>query len=308
MQRSRALSRPRPQVHGRRTLSVRAVAVATANAIAGGHHLRIPWDPPPVDAQPRYGYGRPAHRRLAQLLSSGDEGYRELLVGFQDYADDLRSIPLEQDDPREPHWRSGYLFGFDGATLYAFIRSRPPRRYFEVGSGNSTLFVDRARRDGGLVMEIVSLDPHPRREIDSICDRIVRQPLEEVDLEIFNDLEAGDVLFMDGTHRVFMNSDVTAFFMDVLPELAPGVLVGIHDIHLPDDYPPGYYDRYYSEHYLLAMLLLGEPHWMQTVLPSWYVAHHPELGRLAHSLIPQTFASEDPHGVIFWLLTQPREA
>jgi hypothetical protein len=83
--------------------------------------------------------------------------------------------------------------------------------------------------------------------------------------------------------------------------------VGIHDIHLPDDYPPGYYDRYYSEHYLLAMLLLGEPSWMRTVLPSWYVSHHPELAGLAHSLIPPAFASEDPHSVIFWLLTQPRE-
>jgi hypothetical protein len=43
------------------------------------------------------------------------------------------------------------------------------------------------------------------------------------------------------------------------------------------------------------------------VLPSWYVSHHPELKGLAHSLIPAAFAKEDPHGVIFWLLTEPRE-
>jgi Methyltransferase domain len=296
-----------PQVHGRRTLAIRAVAARTADAIAGGHHIRIPWDPPPVDAQPRYGYGRPSHRRLTELLARADDSYREVLGDLQRYTHDLHAIGLDQGDPLEPHWRSGYLFGFDGATLYGLIRSRKPRRYLEVGSGNSTLFVDRARRDEGLDMEIISTDPHPRREIDSICDRIVRQPLEQADLGIFADLRDGDVLFMDGTHRVFMNSDVTAFFLDVLPELAPGILVGIHDIHLPDDYPPGYYDRYYSEQYLLAMLLLGEASWMRTILPCWYVSHHPQLGALAHSLIPPAFAGQDPHGVIYWLLTQPRE-
>ena len=298
---------PHPQIHGRRTLAVRAVAARTADAIAGGHHIRIPWDPPPVNAQPRYGYGRRSHQRLTQLLSCNDDRYRDVLLDLQRYKDDLATIALEQNDPLEPHWRSGYLFGFDGATLYGSIRSRMPRRYLEVGSGNSTLFVDRARRDGGVDLEIISMDPCPRREIDSICDRIVRQPLEDADLGIFDDLRDGDVLFMDGTHRVFMNSDVTAFFLDVLPELPPGILVGIHDIHLPDDYPPGYNDRYYSEHYLLAALLLGEPSWIETVLPCWYVSHHPQLGKLAHALIPPAFASEDPHGVIFWLLTGSRE-
>jgi predicted O-methyltransferase YrrM len=296
-----------PQIHGRRTLGLRAVAVKTANAISGGHHIRIPWDPPPVNAQPRYGYGRPSHARLAELFSRGDNMYRDVLRGFQKYADDLAAIPLDETGPHEPHWRSGYLFGIDGASLYAFIRTRMPRRYIEVGSGNSTLFVDRARRDGDIDMEIISVDPSPRREINSICDRIIRKPLEEADLEMFSELEEGDVLFMDGTHRVFMNSDVTAFFLDVLPELAPGVLVGIHDIHLPDDYRPEHNDRYYSEQYLLAAYLLGEPGWMRTVLPSWYVCHHPELKHLAHALIPPAFSSEDPDGVIFWLVTGPRE-
>jgi predicted O-methyltransferase YrrM len=297
---------PHPPIHGRRTLARRALAAKLADAIAGGRHIRIPWDPPPEDAQPRYGYGRPPHERLSALLARSDDAYRELLSGFQPYAQELHAIPLQEGDPLEPHWRSGYLFGFDGATLYAFVRSRKPRRYLEVGSGNSTLFVARARREGGLQTEIISMDPSPRREIDSVCDRIVRQPLEQADLAVFEELQAGDVLFMDGTHRVFMNSDVTAFFLDVLPELPPGILVGIHDMHLPDDYPPGYNDRYYSEHYLLATLLLGEPSWLRTVLPCWYVSHHPELRALAHALIPQPFAEEDPHGVIFWLLTEPR--
>jgi hypothetical protein len=298
---------PHPSIHGRRTLGLRAVAAKLANAISGGHHIRIPWDPPPANPQPRYGYGVPPHSRLAEILSREDSNYRDVLRGFQTYADELNAIALDATDPREPHWRSGFLFGLDGASLYAFTRTRAPRHYIEVGSGNSTLFVDRARRDGNIDMEIISLDPQPRREIDAICDRIIRQPLESADLEIFSTLQDGDIVFMDGTHRVFMNSDVTAFFLDVLPELPPGVLVGIHDIHLPDDYRPEHNDRYFTEQYLLAAYLLGEPSWIRPVLPCWYVSHHPELGDLAHSLIPQAFAQEEPHGVIFWLLTKPRE-
>ncbi len=299
---------PHPSIHGRRTLALRALAARTADTIAGGRHVRIPWDPPPIEPQPRYGYGLPGHARLTKLLGAGDERYRELLTGFQRYAGDLAAIPLDTVSPLEPHWRSGFLFGIDGASLYCFIRSRAPRRYFEVGSGNSTLFVDRARRDGNLELEIVSVDPAPRREIDSICNRVIRQPLEEADLSIFGELQEGDMLFMDGTHRVFMNSDVVAFFLDVLPELAPGVLVGIHDIHLPDDYRPEHNDRYFSEQYMLAAYLLAEPEWLETVLPCWYACHHAELKELTQSLLPPAFAREEPYGVIYWLMSRPRAA
>jgi Methyltransferase domain len=284
----------------------RTLATKAANAISGGgHFIRLP-HPPSANDEPRYGYGRPPHPRLSELLSRHDNEYLDVLRRFEAYTDELLAIPLDETMPSEPHWRNGFLFGLDGVSLYGFTRDRAPRRYIEVGSGNSTLFVDRARRDGDMSMEIVSIDPFPRREIDAICDSIVRQPLESADLEVFSGLQEGDIVFLDGTHRVFMNSDVTVFFLDVLPELPPGVLVGIHDIHLPDDYRPEHTDRYYSEQYLLAAYLLGESSWMRPALPCWYASHHPELGDLARSLVPPADPQEDPHGVIFWLLTEPR--
>jgi len=264
-----------------------------------GRLLRVDF-PPTADSQPRYGHGKPPHARLARLLGALDDEYGEVLRGFAAYADELHAIPLAQTDTREPHWGNQFLFGIDGASLYCFTREREPRRYVEVGSGNSTLFVDRARRDGELDTEIVSIDPRPRREIDAICDRVVRSPIETADLDVFSDLEDGDVVFLDGTHRVFTNSDAVVFFLDVLPNLPPGVLVGIHDVHLPDDYRPEHMGRYYSEQYLLAAYLLGEPDWMRAVLPCWYVSDHPELGDLARALVPPAVRSR---GVIFWLQT-----
>jgi hypothetical protein len=284
----------------------------------GGHFIRLKF-PPSARNEPRYGYGRPAHARLSELLARGEGEYSEVLNGFKRYRDELLAIPLDRTDPAEPHWRTPLLFGLDGVSLYSFTRERQPRRYIEIGSGNSTLFVHRARRDGAIDMEIISIDPYPRREIDAICDTVVRQPLETTDLGIFSGLAEGDIVFMDGTHRVFMNSDATVFFLDVLPELPPGVLVGIHDIHLPDDYVPEQVGFYYSEQYLLACYLLAESSWIEPVLPCWYVSHHPELAAEAQSLMPpgifegrplrnHPLAEKYPQGVIFWLMTGRRAA
>jgi hypothetical protein len=303
----------------RHVLDHRSLAAKAANAVFGsGYYIRTQF-PPSAREEPRYGYGRPPHARLSELLGRGDRDYRDVLARFTSYTDSLNAIPIDRTAPREPHWRNGFLFGLDGISLYCFTRERAPRRYIEVGSGNSTLFVDRARRDGEIDMEIVSIDPHPRREIDVICDRVIRQPLESTDLAVFGEVRSGDIVFLDGTHRVFMNSDAVVFFLDVLPELPAGVLVGIHDIHLPDDYRPEHADRHYSEQYLLATCLLGEASWIRPLLPCWYASHHPELGSLARSLVPQSLqeaeplrryapAERDPQGVIFWLLTEPRSS
>lgn len=282
------------------------LATKAATAISGGDHFISLMDPPSAHDAARYGYGRPSHQRLFELLSRSNEQYLETLIGFEPYVEELRAIPLRETSPTEPHWWNGFLFGLDGVSLYGFIRNTAPRRYIEVGSGNSTLFADRARRDGDLAMEIVSIDPSPRREIDAVCDRIAREPLESADLTIFSELQGGDIVFLDGTHHVFMNSDVTVFFLDVLPELPPGVLVGIHDIHLPDDYRPEHAYRYYSEQYLLAAQLLSEPTWIRIVLPCWYVSHHPEFAALVRALVPRTDSGGNSHGVMFWMLTKPR--
>jgi hypothetical protein len=82
---------------------------------------------------------------------------------------------------------------------------------------------------------------------------------------------------MDGSHQVFMNSDATVFFLDVLPSLPAGLLVGIHDVFLPDDYPPEWANSFIAEQYLLAAYLLAESPWLQPELVTSYVNEHREL-------------------------------
>jgi predicted O-methyltransferase YrrM len=264
--------------------------------------------PPTAELRPRYGYGRPAHQRLEALMAASTDRYRDHLESFGTYFDELARIPVEGQQSSEPCWVHPWLIGMDTVSLYSFTRLRRPARYVEVGSGQSTKVIARARRDGALPLEITSIDPQPRSEVDSLCDRLVRMPLEKADLgECFAELGAGDIVFFDGSHRVLPNSDCVAFFLDVLPSLPPGVLVGVHDIWLPDDYPDGFIEYWWSEQYLLAALMIAEPSWLRIELPLYYASGLPELAALAAPLFERPgLNAVNPRGSLCWLQTGTR--
>jgi hypothetical protein len=239
---------------------------------------------------------------LYDIVAGGEAAYRSTLRTIASFESDLVRIPRTANDDRTPSWLNEFIPGLDAASVYTFLRSRRPRTYLEVGSGISTRFARRAIEDGKLETRIVSIDPSPRADIDALCDEVIRQPLELVDRAQLPALESNDVLFFDGSHRVFTGSDATVFFCDVLPTLAPGVLVGIHDIFLPDDYPDEPFgERHYSEQYLLAALLLGLPEWIELVLAAYYVSNRPELaGELSALWARPELAGIPTQGGGFW--------
>jgi methyltransferase family protein len=232
----------------------------------------------PPDPVPRYGYGKPPHPELAALIEQGRAGYVKSLRQLVDCVDRLAAIAQPvSSDPSDPTFFNRAFSGLDAVALYAFVRFLNPRTFLEIGSGNSTRFARRSIRDHGLQTRIVSVDPRPRREVDAVCDTVIRQPLETLDpARIIEDLQAGDILFVDGSHRCFTNSDVTVVFLEVLPRLQPGVLVHFHDILLPYDYPPAWSRRYYSEQYLLACSLLGSRR-LKVLLPAAFISADQEL-------------------------------
>lgn len=244
------------------------------------------------------------HPELERIIASRDDTYRASLEMIADYRECLLDIDVDARDPQEPSWVNGWLPALDGAAIYALIRRRSPALYLEIGSGSSTKFAARARRDGRLQTRIVSIDPEPRAEVDALCDRVVRTPLEMADIAVFHELSEGDVLFFDGSHRTFMNSDATVFFLEVLPALPGGVLVGVHDIFLPYDYPREFANRYYSEQYLLAAHLLAGNPALEPVLAAYYASRQPGL----RSIVEPVWSDLGPgaietHGSAFWLRT-----
>jgi len=257
----------------------------------------------PVCPRPRYGYGLPPHEKLHSLIADGRERYAQDLAACLHFKPWLDKISLHEvpGSPR-PAWINGFLSGADSAALYAYVARLNPRRYVEVGSGNSTRFVRRAIEDHGLRTRIESIDPNPRANIGAIADVILRQPLENTDLSVVRTLETGDILFIDGSHRCFMNSDATVVFLDILPWLQPGVLVHLHDIYLPYDYPPSTEQDFYSEQYLLAAHLLGGPSRTRIRLPNAYISEDAELGRILRPLWEgQGREAIHRHGCSFWM-------
>ncbi len=254
---------------------IQAGRVLLAKRGDGLHEIFVDY---PLQPIPRYGHGKRPHARLFDLLNRNRSLYERTLKDIVPFAANLQRIPVQAPgDARTPYWMNRFFQGVDPASLYALACRENPRRYVEIGSGNSTKFARRAIQDHQLRTQITSIDPHPRAEIDELCDEVRREGLEQTDLAIFEVLEAGDIVFMDGSHRVFMNSDVSVFFLDVLPNLRPGVLVYIDDIYLPFDYPPEWVPRHYSEQYMLAVLLLAEARRYEVILPCTFVGHDPEL-------------------------------
>jgi len=229
-----------------------------------------------------------------------------LLQTLLTYRDDLQRIPRDSPgDVREPFWNNGSIPAMDCAALYGLLCEHRPRRYLEVGIGSSTRFARRAIADHGLPTRIIAVDPYAAPDFHALCDEIIPRPLEEVDLALFDQLEAGDVLFVDNSHRVFMNSDVTVVFMDILPRLKPGVLVQIHDIAWPADYPPHWVDKYYSEQYLLGAWLLAGGGRFEVVLPGAFVSLDEDLKTVLDPLwAHEAFRGVHTHGASFWLRTR----
>jgi len=236
----------------------------------------------PVDPVPRYGYGKPPHARLNKIIGAGTARYQTTIEGFlAECGAGLSAVAVNDADANSDQatFINGYFSGLDAIALYGFLSRFNPSTYFEIGSGFSTRFARQAILDHGLGTTIVSCDPNPRAGISKIADQVIRQPLEKVDPANFRRLKAGDILFFDGSHRCFTNSDVSVLFLEILPLLDPGVLIHIHDILLPYDYPPEWSDRYYSEQYVLASYLIGGAD-IEIVLPNAFVGKDPDFAEL----------------------------
>lgn len=236
----------------------------------------------PHDLGRRYGGSLPPHPEIEAILARDLGRYETALKEFAGYREQLSSFlrrPCEEL-PHEPAWDNEFLPSLDTLALFGMVSTRKPELYLEVGSGNSTRVAARAKKLNSPRTKILSIDPSPTCEIDELCDEVVRGKLEDCDRSICEMLSAGDVLFLDGTHRVLQNSDATVFFLEILPRLPSGVYIHLHDIFWPEDYPGPWSRRMYSEQYMLGLLLLFGWEPFETILPVHYITRTPLLSLL----------------------------
>lgn len=250
----------------------------------------------------RYTLEKP-HPGILSVVDKNREFYQSHLENLQNDIHFFRSIPLTASDQNltSPYWHNKYFPGLDVVVLYYFVHYFNPTKIIEIGSGTSTIIMHHSIKNFNLSTELISIDPQPRKNIDQICNTVIRQPLETLtDLTIFENLQPNDILFFDGSHRCLTNSDVTLFFLEILPILKSGVIVHIHDIYLPYDYPEFMIDKLYNEQYLLAVQLLQNYSKFEILMPCFFVSSDDKLRGLLDNFWSQLNAKIETHGGSFW--------
>ena len=184
-----------------------------------------------------------------------------LLNELTAYKDELSTLEFNFDN--------GFFSGFDAAVYYSLIRHLKPQRVIEIGGGYSTQLATKALTNGGLTC----IEPYPER-LNGIGPNVelIQKRVEEIDVAFFSCLEPNDILFIDSSHAVKFGSDVCYEFLEILPRLAPGVWIHVHDIFFPHDYPAEWLlerRMSFNEQYLLEAFLSFNEKFQITLANYW---------------------------------------
>lgn len=164
------------------------------------------------------------------------------------------------------YFDNGYYSYSDAICYYAMLRYLKPGRCVEIGSGySSCLALDTSELFLKGSTDFTFIDPYPERLFDLLRPEdkrsskieILRKKVQEVPIKVFESLSENDVLFIDSSHVSKVGSDVNYIFFEILPALKPGVLIHIHDVFFPFEYPSNwiYGGRSWNEIYLLRAFL-----------------------------------------------------
>jgi predicted O-methyltransferase YrrM len=156
---------------------------------------------------------------------------------------------------------NGAFEWMDARLLYYFILTNKPKNIIEIGSGNSTLLMCKLNKLYNLNINITCIEPYPTDYLIRMHNEgyltLIKEKLENVNLSIYETLNENDILFIDSSHVVKINSDVMFYFTQIFPVLKKNVLIHIHDIFFPYEYPENWIKegRFWNEQYFLYTFL-----------------------------------------------------
>lgn len=191
------------------------------------------------------------------------EDQLRLLAGFSTYCREFPFGFQKKEDLRFYLENPSYGHS-DAVILYCMIRHLKPKRIIEIGSGfSSCIMLDTNEIFMENEVSFTFIEPYPQlllslvRERDRMKFQVIPRRLQEVDIEIFAELSASDILFIDSTHVCKIDSDVNHIFFRVLPHLKSGVYIHFHDIFYPFEYPKDwvYQGLAWNEAYVLRSFL-----------------------------------------------------
>ena len=192
------------------------------------------------------------------------DGQWEAAKKISRYVEELRDVPENhQPGAIEYCWNNPFYNNADALVYYGLLRDLKPRRVVETGCGFSSLLMLRALKRNQSPCQVTLVEPYPNPALFELFPEDLKHyrcPLQHAPLEIFESLQSGDFCFYDGSHCAKAASDVNWFFFEVLPRLAPGIVIHLHDIFIPDDYPdPWIFERgqTWNEQYVLQAFLMN---------------------------------------------------
>lgn len=202
-------------------------------------------------------------------ISINEQKQLDLINTFkQNYKSEYDNFPTSLI-PNKP-WRyymkrEGAFLSVDAEILYCMIRHFRPRLIFEVGSGDSTKISGQAIEVNKSVhnheADLIAFEPYPNQILINGfpgLKKLEKTRIQDVDLNRFEALTENDILFIDSSHCLKIGSDVQFLYLEILPRLRKGVLVHIHDIFFPFEYPKKWileWHTFPTEQYLLQAFL-----------------------------------------------------
>lgn len=197
-------------------------------------------------------------------------GWLDNIINFAGELSDVREHRVADE---RIWYKNGSYGDLDALTLYCMVRHTKPKRLIEVGCGRSTRIIERAiarNTDEGFPCECTFIEPFPpeylRKEPPN--GKFIIEKVQTQTIGLFQKLEASDILFIDTSHIVKTQSDCCYELLEIIPSLKPGVIVHVHDIFTPYDYPAEWiFERQFpfNEQYALECLLSLSSH--EVILP-----------------------------------------
>jgi predicted O-methyltransferase YrrM len=226
----------------------------------------------------------PAHTAGVRSLPAIDLNEQEQLQFLREcrFADELSAIPVVKSGETSFGYDNGmYEYG-DAEMLYNMIRVRKPARIIEIGSGQSTLMARLAigankAEHPDYACEHICIEPYEMAWLEQTGVTVIRERVENVALSIFDSLSENDILFIDSSHVIRPWGDVLREFNEIVPRVASGVLIHVHDIFTPRDYPEAWLRsqrRLWNEQYLLESFLAYNSRYKILCALNWLKHEH----------------------------------
>jgi len=284
-------SLPRPAAPDESDFAPEAAAPSISLLFPIGHFYSPIADPDDIASR--------KDRIFARRDGSPGIDYREdaQLALMADLAPHVRGIDYPVEDPGDGQtyfYNNDQFPALDADFLHAALCHFRPSNMIEVGSGFSSLITASVNRTTiGNAINFSCIEPYPRQflidGVEGISNLVVSR-VEDVDPTFFEQLGDGDFLFIDSSHVAKVGSDVNYLFFEIIPRLRPGVIVHVHDIFLPDEYPPEWVidqSRNWNEQYLLQAFLQFNDAWQVLWASHLMVTRHEQAVQAVFPRVPR---------------------